>query len=75
MCLVLFAWLSNQEFFKDLSNINLRSKLYADQMNAIEEESLPLPIILDDVAEMQRMRMGGDLWTVVERDESDKYGF
>jgi hypothetical protein len=44
-------------------------------MNAIEEESLPLPIILDDVAEMQRMRMGGDLWTVVERDESDKYGF
>jgi len=76
MCLVLFAWLSNQEFFKDLSNINLRSKLYAEQMSAIEEESLPLPIILDDPVEMQRIKMDGDLWTVVDREaEYDKFGF
>ena len=74
MCLVLFAWMTNQEFFKDLSNTNIRTKLYEQQMANIEEESLPLPIMPEEPDEVKRIRMGGDLWTVVER-ESDKSTF
>lgn len=74
MCLVLFSWLSNQEFFRELSNVNLRQKLYEQQMNAIEEESLPVPIMPQEPDEVKRIRMGGDLWTVVER-EPDKFTF
>lgn len=74
MCLVLFAWMTNQEFFKDLSNTNIRTKLYEQQMANIEEESLPLPIMPEEPDEVKRIRMGGDLWTVVER-ESDKFTF
>jgi len=74
MCLVLFAWMTNQEFFKDLSNTNIRTKLYEQQIANIEEESLPLPIMPEEPDEVKRIRMGGDLWTVVER-ESDKSTF
>jgi hypothetical protein len=41
MCLVLFSWMTNQSFFADINNTNLREKLYADQLRQIEEESLP----------------------------------
>lgn len=41
MCLVLFSWMTNQSFFADINNSNLRDKLYAEQLRQIEEESLP----------------------------------
>jgi hypothetical protein len=41
MCLVLFAWTTNQAFFADLTNTNIRQKLYEQQLQEIEEESLP----------------------------------
>lgn len=67
MCLVLFAWLTNQEFFSDMSNINIREKLYHDQMRAIEDEMLPMPMTQDDYLDGGFVE-GGSVWKVVERD-------
>jgi hypothetical protein len=44
MTLVLFSWMTNQSFFMDMSNTNIKQKLYEDQMRQIEEESLPSPL-------------------------------
>lgn len=44
MCLVLFSWMSNQSFFADLTNTNLKERLYQEQMKQIEEDSLPMPM-------------------------------
>ena len=41
MGLVIFSWLTGQQYFKELSNINLRKIMYANQMMAIEEELTP----------------------------------
>ena len=41
MTLVLFAWMTNQSFFSDLTNTDVRAKLHEEQMRQIEEESLP----------------------------------
>ncbi len=41
MCLVLFSWMTNQSFFADLTNTNLKERLYQEQMRQIEEDSLP----------------------------------
>jgi len=41
MCLVLFSWMTNQEFFSELSDTNLKQRLYQEQLRQIEEESLP----------------------------------
>lgn len=67
MCLVLFSWMTNQQFFSDLCNTNIREKLYREQMTQIEEESLPLPYFNDigDAAE-ERFVSDGAVWSVVK---------
>ena len=41
MSLVLFAWLSNQEYFKEMTDIDIRKNLLAANEQAIEDEMLP----------------------------------
>lgn len=41
MCLVLFGWVSNSNYFEDLSNINIRQAIYENHMKAIEEQMTP----------------------------------
>ncbi len=41
MTLVLFSWMTNQSFFADLTNVDVRARLHEEQMKQIEEESLP----------------------------------
>ena len=51
MCLVIFAWLSNQRYFKELTDVDVRGQLFAEQKNAIEADMAPFGFIdngLDD---------------------------
>lgn len=41
MCLVLFAWLTRQEYFKNLTDMDIRKDIYEDEMKRIEEDILP----------------------------------
>ena len=38
MCLVMFGWLSNQGYFKELTNQNVRMQMYLEQQKLIEED-------------------------------------
>lgn len=69
MCLVLFAWMTNQAFFADLTNTNLKERLYEDQMRQIEEDSLPLPLAghLDVDNPDFDFVSSGSVWKVVDR--------
>ena len=42
MCLVLFAWASGQNYFKELTDTDLRAKLAYEKDKTIEENMLPL---------------------------------
>jgi len=42
MSLVIFAWLTTQPLFKELTSMNIRDKLFQAQAKAIEEELLPI---------------------------------
>lgn len=68
MCLVLFSWLTNQQFFSEMSTVNLKEKLYREQMQQIEDESLPMPIMDDGRLDSQSYIEGGVVWNVVNRD-------
>jgi len=71
MCLVLFAWMTNQKFFADMCNANIRRKLYEQQMLAMEEEMLPSPLPGD--ASMENMFVSdGTVWSIVSSDEMFK---
>ena len=41
MCLIIFGWLSNQPYFKELSNSNIRNQMYVEQQNLIEQDMAP----------------------------------
>jgi len=60
-CLVVFGWLSNQRYFKELTNVDVRSKLYAEQENLIEQDMAPFGFIDDGTPEE-------------EQDTIDEYG-
>lgn len=65
MCLVLFSWMTNQPFFSDLCNTNIKDKLYRQQMEQIEQEMLPLPLTSDGQEMDGRYVEEGAVWEVV----------
>lgn len=52
MCLVLFGWLIRQEYFKDLTNSDIRQKFLADKEDMMEEEMLPFGFYNDGTEEL-----------------------
>jgi hypothetical protein len=63
MCLVLFAWATNELFFKDLTDTNLRKALYEEQFKQIEENLTPFGIIENGVPEEERPQIMTDaIW-------------
>ena len=70
MSLVLFAWLSNEPFFKDLTDTNLRKELFEAQSKHIEEELTPFGIIETGIKEEQKPEVwAGDVWFRGEPDD------
>lgn len=45
VCLLLFAWLTTNQYFKDITNIDLRQKLLSEKKEKVEEEILPFGFI------------------------------
>jgi hypothetical protein len=44
MCCVLFGWLSSQPYFKEITDLDIRKKIYEQNEKMIEEEMLPFGI-------------------------------
>jgi hypothetical protein len=47
MSMVLFSWLVQQRYFKELTDQDIREKMFAEQMKMIEEELVPFGYIED----------------------------
>ena len=47
MTMVLFSWLVQQRYFRELTDQNIREKMFAEQMRLIEEELIPFGFIED----------------------------
>ena len=60
MCMVLFGWLTSQNFFKDMTDVNVREGLYGQQMGEIE--SSLTPFIRVDGQEPEVEVLGNDVW-------------
>ena len=70
MCLVLFAWLTAQAYFKELTSFDIRQKLYDEKMRQIEED-MPIPFLTDneEPENPKYYRSVGMIWETV--DEND----
>ena len=68
MCLVIFAWLVAQDYFKEMTDNDIRKRLYEEQRNQIEQDMAPFGFIQDGLDESSFVDSSGDLWKV------DEYG-
>lgn len=67
MCLIIFSWLSNQEYFKELTNMDIRRKLEKEREEEIMESVLPPGFLVsgDDEEEVVHVDSDGTSWYTV----------
>ena len=68
MCLVIYAWLVAQDYFKELTDQDVRKRLYDEQKNQIEQDMAPFGFMDDGLGEEITIDDEGDLW------KTDEYG-
>jgi len=80
MCLVIFSWLVAQDYFKEMTDNDIRKRLYEEQKNQIEQDMAPFGFLSDGLDEEVVMMDGTDVWTKANPTESmevwntDEYG-
>jgi hypothetical protein len=72
MTLVLFSWLTTNAYFRDLTDINIRTSLFENQIRQIESELTPFGFIDDGRGEDEPKYIveNGVAWTVEKRAEN-----
>ena len=70
MCLVIYAWLVAQDYFKELTDQDVRKRLYEEQKNQIEQDMAPFGFIDDGLDNSSFVDASGDRWSVA----NDPYG-
>ena len=68
MCLVIYAWLVCQDYFKELTDQDVRKRLYEEQRNQIEQDMAPFGFVSDGLDETSFVDSEGDRWF------ADEYG-
>jgi len=69
MCLVLFAWLVAQDYFKEMTENDVRKRIYEEQKNQIEQDMAPFGFISDGFDnDSTFVDKSGDRWF------TDEYG-
>jgi len=69
MCLVIFAWLVAQDYFKEMTDNDVRKRIYEEQKNQIEQDMAPFGFISDGFEDMDSfVDEEGDRW------HTDEYG-
>jgi hypothetical protein len=68
MCLVIYAWLVAQDYFKELTDQDIRKRIYEEQKNQIEQDMAPFGFIVDGTDENSFVDNDGDRWF------TDEYG-
>ena len=68
MCLVIFAWLVAQDYFKEMTDNDIRKRIYEEQKNQIEQDMAPFGFIADGFDDESFVDNDGERWY------ADEYG-
>ena len=69
MCLVIYAWLVQMDYFKELTDQDVRKRLYDEQKNQIEQDMAPFGFMTDGLDDDSFTDDEGDRWF-----KADEYG-
>jgi hypothetical protein len=73
MCLVLFAWATRQQYFKNLTDMDVRLAMYEKDIEEIEDQMLPFGYYSDGVSDAEeaeedmKWSSGNDHWLIFDR--------
>ena len=62
MCMVIFAWLCMQDFFKELTDHDVRRRIYEEQRNQIEQDMAPFGFVDDGLGDDTFVDAEGNFW-------------
>ena len=66
-CLVMFAWLSNQTYFKELTDQDIRARLVDEQSKMLEQDMAPFGFVDDGLQEPESFKDPyGTTWTPIK---------
>jgi len=65
MCCVIFAWITNQRYFKEMTDQDVRARMYEEQQNAIEQDMAPFGFMNDGLDDDSFQDDSGERWTPV----------
>ena len=68
MCMVIFSWLVAQDYFKEMTDQDVRRRIYDEQKNQIEQDMAPFGFVTDGLEEEITVDTNGDQWHL------DEYG-
>ena len=66
MCLVIFAWMAMQPYFKEMHDNDVRQRIYESQKDMIEQDMAPFGFISDGMEDEYFADAQGDVWQVAE---------
>jgi len=69
MCLVIFSWLVAQDYFKEMTDQDVRKRIYEEQKNAIEQDMAPFGFVIDGLEDIEEVDAEGERWK-----KADEYG-
>jgi len=73
MCLVIFAWATRQQYFKNLTDMDVRLAMYQDDIDQVEDNMLPFGyysdgmVDIEDVEEDSKWSTNGDNWLIFDK--------
>ena len=74
MCMVIFAWLVQQEYFKEMTDNDVRQRIYDEQKNQIEQDMAPFGFITTGLEGDEGFVDGdGNLWEYGQTQEDVSY--
>jgi len=73
MCLVIFAWLAVQDYFKEMTDNDVRQRIYEEQKNQIEQDMSPFGFIVTGLEGDEGFVESGSLWEYGDTQEDVSY--
>ena len=70
MCLVIFSWLVAQDYFKEMTDNDVRKRIYEEQKTQIEQDMAPFGFIVDGLDDTSFVDQDGDRWHLDEYGDS-----
>jgi len=74
-CLVIFAWLIVQDYFKDLTNNDVRKKISEEQKEQLDLELAPLGYFNNGMDDDEKIidKKTGDVWLIADKQRNSIY--